>query len=89
MAMKQPPTVVQTVGGCPMGNTILFKIRSSKRFGKSPGPDEVANCPVIGTENIILNGNDITLKNNAALDFGAVGKGAALDACLSYLSEND
>ena len=46
MAMKQPPTVVQTVGGCPMGNTILFKIRSSKRFGKSPGPDEVANCPV-------------------------------------------
>lgn len=43
----------------------------------------------VGIENIKLNGNKITLTNNAALDFGAVGKGAALDACFSYLNEND
>ena len=54
-----------------------------------PENDIATALSSVGTENIILNGNDITLINNAALDFGAVGKGAALDACLSYLSEND
>ena len=54
-----------------------------------PENDIATALSSVGTENIILNGNDITLKNNAALDFGAVGKGAALDACLSYLNEND
>ena len=44
-----------------------------------PENDIATALSSVGTENIILNGNDITLKNNAALDFGAVGKGAALE----------
>lgn len=43
----------------------------------------------VGIENIKLNGNKVTLTNNTALDFGAVGKGSTLDACLSYLNENN
>lgn len=42
----------------------------------------------VGNDNISVNGSEITLKNNAALDFGAVGKGAVLDACLDYLDKN-
>ncbi len=42
-----------------------------------------------GTDNIDINGSEITLENGAALDFGAVGKGTALDACLEYLKENN
>lgn len=43
----------------------------------------------IGTENVVLNGSEITLKNNTNLDFGAVGKGASLDECFSFLKENN
>lgn len=42
----------------------------------------------VGNDNISVNGSEITLKNDAALDFGAVGKGAVLDACLDYLDKN-
>lgn len=42
----------------------------------------------VGTDNIVTDGSEITLKNNAALDFGAVGKGAVLDSCLDYLDKN-
>lgn len=42
----------------------------------------------VGNDNISVNGSEITLKNNVALDFGAVGKGAVLDACLDYLDQN-
>lgn len=60
--------------------------------GENPAvPEEngiKAALETVGTDNISVNGSEITLKNNAALDFGAVGKGAALDACLDYLDEN-
>lgn len=42
----------------------------------------------VGTENIVIDGNKVSVKNGAALDFGAVGKGAALDACFNCLEEN-
>lgn len=54
-----------------------------------PKKDIKTALSTVGIENIKLNGNKVTLKSNAALDFGAVGKGAALDACLSYLKENN
>ena len=47
-----------------------------------------AALETVGTDNISINGDEIVLKNNAALDFGAVGKGAVLDACLDYLDKN-
>lgn len=47
-----------------------------------------AALETVGNDNISVNGSEITLKNNAALDFGAVGKGAVLDACLDYLNQN-
>ena len=47
-----------------------------------------AALETVGTDNIVTDGNKITLKNNTALDFGAVGKGAVLDACLDYLDKN-
>lgn len=55
-----------------------------------PEENEIkAALETVGNDNIAINGNRITLKNNTALDFGAVGKGAVLDACLDYLEEND
>lgn len=60
--------------------------------GENPAvPEESeikAALETVGTGNIVTDGNEITLKNNAALDFGAVGKGAVLDACLDYLDKN-
>lgn len=43
----------------------------------------------VGIDNISVNSDKITLKGNTVLDFGAVGKGAALDGCFSYLKENN
>ncbi len=48
-----------------------------------------AALETVGTDNLVTDGSEITLKNNAALDFGAVGKGAVLDSCLDYLEENN
>ncbi|MCM1227939.1 MAG: FAD:protein FMN transferase [Clostridium sp.] len=42
----------------------------------------------VGTENIVIDGKWISIENGASLDFGAVGKGAALDACFDCLEEN-
>ena len=44
-ALEEP----SRAGGQSVTSTLalsVLKIRSSKRFGKSPGPDEVTNCPV-------------------------------------------
>lgn len=40
-----------------------------------------------GYENIIINGNSITLKNNTILDFGCVAKGIALDKAKELLDK--
>ncbi len=42
----------------------------------------------IGTRNVRLSGDRIFLENGCQLDFGAVGKGIALDKCHEYLKEN-
>ncbi len=42
----------------------------------------------INIENVALTEHEAKLKNGCAIDFGAVGKGAALDTCLYYLKEN-
>lgn len=56
---------------------------------KVPYDNDINNAlKTVGTDNITLNGNEIILKNNTSLDFGAVGKGAVLDSCLEYLKEN-
>lgn len=45
-----------------------------------PSNEEIEKAAkTIGYENIKINGNTITLKNGAQLDFGAVAKGIALD----------
>lgn len=55
-----------------------------------PEENEIkAALETVGTDNVVTDGSEITLKNNAALDFGAVGKGAVLDSCLDYLEENN
>lgn len=42
-----------------------------------------------GFENITINGNEITLKNNAILDFGCAAKGIALDKVKELLDKED
>lgn len=68
--------------------TNLWNITSDNP--KVPPENEIKSAlETIGTQNISINGTEITLENGAALDFGAVGKGAALDACLKFLKENN
>lgn len=56
---------------------------------KVPQRSEIENALVtVGRENISVCGNNIFLSDGTALDFGAVGKGAALDACFDFLEKN-
>lgn len=60
--------------------------------GENPAvPDESRikkALETVGTENIVIDEKTVYIKNGASLDFGAVGKGAALDACFDCLEEN-
>lgn len=55
-----------------------------------PGHNKIKSAlETIGKDSIAVNGTEITLKDGVKLDFGAVGKGAALDGCYKYLKENN
>lgn len=59
--------------------------------GDSPvipeGAEIKSALKTVGYENIVINGNNISLKNGASLDFGCAAKGAALDYVKTMLNE--
>lgn len=53
---------------------------------KKPTSEEVSKAlSTIGTENVSINGNTITLLNDTVLDLGSVAKGYTLDVVTDYL----
>lgn len=51
-----------------------------------PTTDEITNeLKKVNYENVVINGNTITLKNDATIDYGAVVKGYAADQIETYL----
>ncbi len=57
---------------------------------KIPDDADIKNAlKTVGYENIVINGNDVSLKNGVSLDFGCAAKGAALDHVKKMLDEKN
>lgn len=55
-----------------------------------PDSDEIASALAhVGTENILLADNSVTLQNGAAVDLGGIAKGYAADCCAAILSASE
>lgn len=88
--LKQCDPVVKASNG--NFTPLCGKLTSLWRIGEEdqhiPSPEEIsASLAGCSYDNLVIDSENITLKNSALLDLGAIGKGAACDAAIKQMGD--